>query len=89
MVWSSINPTNNLLSTYYVQVPVLVDRDTVVNKQGRAPLPMEHWILREIQILNTENIYYKMGDKGCWETMQRGIILVGWRVGEGLEKAFL
>lgn len=55
----SIHATNNLLSTYYVQGPVVVDGDTVVNKEEKVPSLMEHRLLREIDMkLNVVNMLY-------------------------------
>ena len=44
-----INATNNLLSTKYVQGPVLADGHIVVNKEEKFPAFMKHRILRETQ----------------------------------------
>ena len=47
---SSISATNNLLSTYYVQSPVEVDEDTIVNEEEKVPLLMGYRLLREIDV---------------------------------------
>lgn len=50
MVLLPIHVTGNLLSTYYVQSPIVADGDPVVNREEKVPSLMERRFLREIDM---------------------------------------